>query len=107
MESVKSGIFIMPFHHPSKELAQCFDEDMGGICGERRIPNRRPIVTRKIRVKECPPLLSDDVEEKGRTGEYPVGVESGAVSFFGESAKSVDESLRCQRITYHDIARIP
>ncbi|MFP6569438.1 MAG: LLM class flavin-dependent oxidoreductase [Dehalococcoidia bacterium] len=28
MHSVKSGIFIMPFHHPSKELAQCHDEDM-------------------------------------------------------------------------------
>jgi len=28
LHSVKSGIFIMPFHHPSKDLAQCHDEDM-------------------------------------------------------------------------------
>jgi len=28
MPDIKSGIFIMPFHPPDKELAQCHDEDM-------------------------------------------------------------------------------
>ena len=28
LQSVKSGIFIMPFHSPGKPLAQCHDEDM-------------------------------------------------------------------------------
>ena len=28
LQSVKSGIFIMPFHSPDKPLAQCHDEDM-------------------------------------------------------------------------------
>ncbi|SVA16543.1 uncharacterized protein METZ01_LOCUS69397, partial [marine metagenome] len=27
MPNIKSGIFIMPFHPPDKELAQCHDED--------------------------------------------------------------------------------
>ena len=28
LQSLKSGIFIMPFHSPDKPLAQCHDEDM-------------------------------------------------------------------------------
>ena len=28
MPNIKSGIFIMPFHPPDKELSQCHDEDM-------------------------------------------------------------------------------
>ena len=28
MPRIKSGIFIMPFHHPSKPIAQAYDEDM-------------------------------------------------------------------------------
>ena len=28
MSSLKTGMFVMPVHNPSKSLVQCFDEDL-------------------------------------------------------------------------------
>lgn len=32
LQPIKSGMFIMPFHPPSKPLAQCFEEDLELVC---------------------------------------------------------------------------